>query len=136
VPIQTKLGKAFEFACIQSLFNHLIPHQNVIILENSAYENARNFYNIDATETMKRKMIEGADAATRLILRLEPQLENPLTNVPLYLAIQEDAMGIVGDVRDVICIRRQNEWAIGLSCKHNHAAVKHSRLSSSIDFGS
>jgi len=38
-------------------------------------------------------------------------------------------------VRDILCIRRQNEWEIGLSCKHNHAAVKHSRLSRTIDFG-
>ena len=38
-------------------------------------------------------------------------------------------------MRDIFCIRRQNEWEIGLSCKHNHAAVKHSRLSRTIDFG-
>jgi len=68
-------------------------------------------------------------------LRLEPQLTTPLTNVPLYLSIQEDARGQQGDVRDILCIRRQNEWEIGLSCKHNHAAVKHSRLSRTIDFG-
>jgi len=135
VAIQTKLGKAFDIACLQSLYNHLLNNQNIIIEENSALTNARDSYNNDAEEDMKRKLNEGADAAIRIILRLEPQLENPLTNVPLYLAIQEDAMGIAGDVRDVICIRRQNQWEIGLSCKHNHSAVKHSRLSPSIDFG-
>ena len=46
-----------------------------------------------------------------------------------------DAKGIEGDVRDVLCMRKQNQWEIGLSCKHNHHAVKHSRLSSTIDFG-
>lgn len=51
------------------------------------------------------------------------------------MAIQEDSAGIRGDVRDVLCIRRQNEWEIGLSCKHNHTAVKHSRLSKTINFG-
>lgn len=133
--IQTKLGKAFEFACLQSLYYQLSNHQSVIIEETSALANARNSYNYDADVLMNRKMNEGADAATRLIFRLEPQLEHPLTNVPLYLSIQEDARGIAGDVRDVICIRRQNQWEVGLSCKHNHAAVKHSRLSSTIDFG-
>lgn len=133
--IQTKLGKAFEFACLQSLYNHLSAHQTVIIEETSALANARGSYNNDADAAMQRKMNEGANAATRLVFRLEPQLEHPLTNTPLYLGIQEDAMGIAGDVRDVICIRRQNQWEIGLSCKHNHAAVKHNRLSSNIDFG-
>ena len=45
-----------------------------------------------------------------------------------------DSMGIAGDVRDVLCVRG-NEWEIGLSCKHNHEAVKHSRLSDTINFG-
>lgn len=133
--IQAKLGKAFEFACLQSLYNSLSIHQTVIIEENGALDIARDSYNNDANAEMQRKMNEGANAATRVILRLEPQLEHPLTNVPLYLAVQEDAMGIVGDVRDVICVRRQNNWEIGLSCKHNHSSVKHSRLSSNIDFG-
>jgi hypothetical protein len=85
---------------------------------------------------MKQKMDLGAAAVIKVILRLEPQLQNPMKNSPLYLlAIQEDSMGIAGDVRDVIYIRKQNEWQIGLSCKHNHSAVKHSRLSASIDFG-
>ena len=76
-----------------------------------------------------------ARAAVRIMLRLEPQLECPQNNAPLILSIQEDARGIAGDVRDVLCIRRQNKWEIGLSCKHNHFAVKHSRLSYTIDFG-
>lgn len=56
-------------------------------------------------------------------------------NEPLFLSLQADAAGIKGDVRDVLCIRKQNGWEIGLSCKHNHHAVKHSRLSDTIDFG-
>lgn len=42
---------------------------------------------------------------------------------------------MAGDVRDVICFREQNGWETGFSCKHNHRAVKHSRLSDKIDFG-
>jgi hypothetical protein len=51
------------------------------------------------------------------------------------LSIQADSQGQIGDVRDVLCIRNQNDWEIGLSCKHNHRAVKHSRLSATINFG-
>lgn len=34
-----------------------------------------------------------------------------------------------------MCIRNEKGWNIGLSCKHNHEAVKHSRLSRTINFG-
>jgi hypothetical protein len=132
--IQTELGKAFEYACLQSIYNALTDNQDIVIEQNSVLEVARERYQ-NASPDMQNKMDLGADAATRVILRLEPQLTTPRNNIPLYLVIQEDAMGIAGDVRDVICIRRQNEWEIGLSCKHNHSAVKHSRLSDSIDFG-
>ncbi|MBC8587098.1 HaeIII family restriction endonuclease [Paratissierella segnis] len=132
--IQTELGKAFEYACLQSLNNALNETQQVVIEQNSALQVAQEKYN-NAANDMQNKMDLGADAAVRVIMRLEPQLTTPLANIPLYLAIQEDSAGIAGDVRDVICIRRQNEWEIGLSCKHNHTAVKHSRLSQTIDFG-
>lgn len=53
----------------------------------------------------------------------------------LILKSIKDKEGIAGDVRDIV-IRRDNiNWEIGLSIKHNHEAVKHSRLSPSIDFG-
>ena len=132
--IQTSNGKAFEYACLHSLNSALSRTQQVVIEQNSALEVAMERYH-GATGEMQNNMDLGADAATRVILRLEPQLTTPLTNVPLYLSIQEDARGQQGDVRDVLCIRRQNEWEIGLSCKHNHTAVKHSRLSQTIDFG-
>lgn len=132
--IQTNLGKAFEYACLQSFNNALSGMQQVVIVHNSALDIAREKYE-STTFDMQTKMELGANAATRVILRLEPQLTTPQNNVPLFLTIQEDATGIAGDVRDVLFIRRQNEWEIGLSCKHNHAAVKHSRLSTNIDFG-
>jgi hypothetical protein len=132
--IQTTLGKAFEYACLQSLYKSLIDNQQIVIEQTSAYLVAKDFYD-NAETSMKQKMDLGATAAVKVILRLEPQLQNPLKNTPLYLTIQEDSSGISGDVRDVLCIRNQNDWQIGLSCKHNHSAVKHSRLSSSIDFG-
>lgn len=75
---------------------------------------------------------QGAAAAVRIISRLEPKLASQ--DSPMAIEIQADSEGIAGDVRDVLCMRG-NTWQIGLSCKHNHEAVKHSRLSDQIDFG-
>lgn len=134
MPIQTELGKAYEYACLNAIYTYLSINQGISIDQTRALTIARDYYN-GSIQVVKMNMDLAANAAIRVILRLEPQLENPFSNIPLYLTIQEDATGISGDVRDVLCIRRQNQWEIGLSCKHNHTAVKHSRLSPTIDFG-
>ena len=132
--IQVKNGKAFEYACLNSLYTSLLPNQEVIIENTPQLETARNAL-LGASDEMYEMLVLAANAATRVITRLEPQLEHPDKNIPLYLSIQADSQGQIGDVRDVLCIRKQNGWEIGLSCKHNHRAVKHSRLSATIDFG-
>lgn len=134
MPDQTKKGKAFEYACLKTLKDSLIKNQEVVVEYTSALETASSFYYASDKKTVS-KMDKAAQAAVRIIIKLEPQLQHSDNNVPLYLSIQEDAQGMAGDVRDVLCIRKQNEWEIGLSCKHNHTAVKHSRLSYTIDFG-
>lgn len=131
---QTEKGKAFEYACLNAIYTTLKDNQDIVIEKSGALSNAKRFYEgIDNSETDKMDL--AALAATRVISRIEPQLANTQNNSPLFLSIQEDACGIAGDVRDIICIRQQNGWEIGLSCKHNHFAVKHSRLSYTIDFG-
>ena len=75
---------------------------------------------------------KAARAAVKIIDRLEPNLSSDTS--ALILKLQTDSKGMLGDVRDVLCTRG-NEWEIGLSCKHNHEAVKHSRLSDTINFG-
>lgn len=86
-------------------------------------------------DDLKEQLDSAAYAAIRVIKRLEPQLCEAGGNEPLYISLQADGEGAKGDVRDVLCMRKQNGWEIGLSCKHNHHAVKHSRLSDTIDFG-
>lgn len=127
-------GKAFEYACLQSFYDYLSPSQEVIVEISPQLDTANNFF-LSSSDDLQRKLTLAANAATRVIVRLEPQLEYPSSNIPLYLSIQADAQGKLGDVRDVLCLRKQNDWEIGLSCKHNHHAVKHSRLSATIDFG-
>ena len=132
--IQTSNGKAFEYACVDAIYRRLSCDQEVVIEDTPQLRTAKEFFD-RAPETLKDNIIKAADAASRVIIRLEPQLTFPEDNSPLFLSLQTDAMGQMGDVRDVLCIRKQNGWEIGFSCKHNHHAVKHSRLSGTIDFG-
>ncbi len=83
---------------------------------------------------LRDRMDNAAMAAVRIIARLEPLLQNSIGQ-NLFLTLQPDKAGSEGDVRDILAIRKDFEWEIGISCKHNHNAVKHSRLSRLIDFG-
>lgn len=59
-----------------------------------------------------------------------------LVNAKDYgVEFQKDGQGVKGDVRDIVIKRKDIEWEVGLSIKHNHDAVKHSRLSHKLDFG-
>lgn len=133
--IQTKNGKAFEYACLKALQDVLSLNQIVEVENDAAYCTAKTSYE-KLSHDDRDGMYEGAFSAVHKLCALEPMLENPGQNGPLLLKIQTDDNGKKGDVRDVLCIRNKREqWEIGISCKHNHHAVKHSRLSSSIDFG-
>ena len=131
----TEYGKAYEYACLIALKEQLSGNTdgNITILESDAYKTAQTAYEKSGKEGLAENLLLAAKAAARVVIRLEPQLE--YGNGVLTLVIQTDAQGIGGDVRDVVCIRGANGWEIGLSCKHNHHAVKHSRLSATIDFG-
>lgn len=132
--IQTANGKAFEYACVLAIYNALSSIQKIEIEDSTQLKTASSLYE-SMDEKMQDTLDKAAIAAIRVIRRLEPQLWEPNGNEPLYLSIQPDSAGIAGDVRDVLCLRKQNGWEIGFSCKHNHHAVKHSRLSDTIDFG-
>lgn len=131
--IQTKLGKAFEYACVHALFEKYNSIQNVVIQNTPQLNTAKKCF--EDAGNKKQDLIDAANAAVRVIDRLEPRLKFKDNDTPLILSVQSDAAGIAGDVRDILCIRRDHHWEIGLSCKHNHHAVKHCRLSDKIDFG-
>lgn len=132
---QTEKGKAFEYACLKALENWLDDNQ-VIWKENSnkALNTAQKFY-CDLDDDLREKMQQASKTAIKMLERLEPQLMDKEITDPIILRIQEDAKGIAGDVRDIVCERKSKNWEIGFSCKHNNTAVKHSRLSKRIDFG-
>ena len=131
----TEHGKAYEYACLIALRDHLYGKTDgeIVIHETDAHKTAKSAFQKAEQEGLSDNLVKAANAAARVIVRLEPQLE--YGDGSLTLVIQTDAQGIAGDVRDVVCVRSSSGWQIGLSCKHNHHAVKHSRLSASIDFG-
>ena len=68
------------------------------------------------------------------IFEMEPMIIENGDDI-LTLHIQTDNEGKEGDVRDIVIARHDVKWEIGLSLKHNHFAVKHSRLAKGLDFG-
>lgn len=127
---QTELGKAFEYACAFVFFDEHNKCHEVTIEQSPQVDTAQKFFNVLA-DIEREKYIKSAKAALTIIERLEPKINDG--GADLIISLQTDSKGQQGDVRDVLL--RVDKWEIGLSCKHNHEAVKHSRLSDTIDFG-
>ena len=72
--IQTKYGKSFEYACVISLYDDLSHKQEVAIEESPQLLSAKNDFQ-SVEEDMKESLLKAADAACRVIKRLEPQLQ-------------------------------------------------------------
>lgn len=128
---QTELGKAFEYACAFTIHDKCKNADYASeIAPSPQVETAKKFFEyLNATE--RDNYIKGAKAALKIIERLEPKISD--CEGDLVVSLQTDSKGQGGDVRDVLITI--DKWEIGLSCKHNHEAVKHSRLSDTIDFG-
>lgn len=126
-------GRAYEFAYILSFFDEIKKIRPVRIEKNSSFYSAEKAWNTlsDSEKIIYKK---SAIAGIFMIFDLEPLILEDGKD-ELELKIQSDSEGIQGDVRDILIIRRGIEWEIGLSVKHNHFAVKHSRLSKKLDFG-
>lgn len=126
-------GRAYEYAWMQILYQTLHKLRKVRIIENSSLAvNARAWSDMD--DYMQETFRISANAAINAVLELEPRLSENGED-ELTLELQKDSEGIRGDVRDIVIRRQKIEWEIGLSIKHNHDAVKHSRLSHKLDFG-
>lgn len=128
-----KQGRAYEYACMMSLYRELKHFRPVDIEQNSSFMTNKVAYE-SLDSTMQAVFDISAEAATRTILDFEPLLSERCNDV-LTLSLQKDTEGEKGDVRDLLAIRQEHNWEIGLSIKHGHKAVKHSRLSRKIDFG-
>lgn len=153
-------GKAFEYAVLTELYNAL--RRNGWEKEQLEYQEDKNLDNIQRAYQMAESEDEeyaaeeetegayaekgqcnafrrAAWAAARYLLMAEPVLQCP-KNLFGVLAAMPDSAGIKGDVRD-ICVRIYQDKTmtkkvgeIGISCKNNHEAVKHPRITEDPDF--
>ncbi len=132
--IQTNYGKAFEYAVSKAFYEKI--HSNgmqVANTENSkAYITAKDKFN-SLGFVLQDTMAKAAEAGVDTILKFEPNLSYGQEKIEI--SIQDDGKGIEGDVSDVVLKKHDIDWQVGVSCKHNHTALKHSRLSDTIDFG-
>lgn len=131
--IQTSNGKAFEYAVLTNFFEVLTNEGfNVTLNPSPAFRTAENKFN-SLSHEVKLTMRRAALASIETIRGFEPNLK--YGDEEIRLSILEDNKGTAGDVSDIVIEKLSLNWRIGISCKHNHAALKHSRLSPTIDFG-
>ena len=126
-------GRAYEYAWINVLNEELKKHRSASIINNSSLEANKRAWD-SMTEEMQQLFIASAEAALDTVLELEPRLVEDDKD-ELILEAKKDNAGTSGDVRDIVIKRDKINWEVGLSIKHNHEAVKHSRLSHKLDFG-
>lgn len=126
-------GRAYEYICLHTLNNAIGRIRNSEIEKNSCYEAAEHAWNT-LSGAEKALYTLSAKSTIDTIFALEPNIIEKENDV-LKLYIQSDEHGEVADVRDIIIQRKDIVWEIGLSIKHNHMAVKHSRLGNVLDFG-
>lgn len=126
-------GRAYEYITLVTLHTEISKIRKAEIVQNSSLEAAKDAWD-NMSRSMQHLLTVSAASFIPEIFDLEPLiLEDDGDCVELL--IQKDSKGEDGDVRDILIVRSGIEWEIGLSMKHNHFAVKHSRLSHIIDFG-
>lgn len=127
-------GKAYEYASVLAFLEIVSPLRPVSLVESSSLVIARDRYLNDISDDERSDMIASAKAGVGAIISMEPKIVEDGTDT-LTLEIQPDNVAKAGDVRDILVIRRDIQWEVGVSVKHNHEALKHSRLSTRLDFG-
>ena len=125
---QTENGKAFEWAIGSSLSQKT----GAIIVQSAQSQTAEACYGM-MTPAVQAQLLRCADVAMDSITRKEVTFVQSVNAAnPATVVFNTDAAGRQGDVRDVILKIGNRE--LGISCKRNHTALKHSRLSGTIDF--
>lgn len=128
-------GKAFEYSLLCKFYDRLNLVTNVSVIENEPFQRVKECF-AKVTENEQDNFKIAASFAVNFLIDLEPRLSIGINeNDILVLEIVSDSAGKEGDVRDVLLIRALQKWEIGVSAKNNHRALKHSRLSTNLDFG-
>ena len=152
-------GKAFEYATLIEIYRELTLNgwntDSLKIIKDKNYKNVENAYQIIRgsdedlddnaqletirLETMTNDYNRAARVAAVYLRNVEPILSSS-ENLYGFLRVMPDNAGTKGDVRDInLEIYSEPEsldsiTSIGISCKNNHEAVKHPRITEDPDF--
>ena len=120
---QVQHGKGFEWAVALAAKERL----GIALVDSQEARHAANCYR-ELPSTKQQTFRACAEKAVAYVAKIEHlQLDSSGE-----VGLSQDSAGAHGDVRDVIL--NLNGREIGISCKTNHEAFKHSRLSGKIDF--
>ncbi len=127
-------GRAYEYAWFLALEQKLSVLKKVIVDKQNGFNACYRAY-VSLEKSLQERYLESAKQGVLLLLDCEPLLSEVIGNSQneITLSLQKDKLGEIGDVRDILIYF--DRFCIGLSIKHNHDAVKHSRLSKDLDFG-
>ena len=120
------MERAFEYSIAVSL-SRSMPAP---IRDNVQVRKARRCFELCSKDD-KTKIVQASNEATAFLIAHD----NRLAEDGCFISIQADQRGQYGDVRDVVVRNPVIREEIGISAKHRHWAVKHSRLSERINFG-
>lgn len=126
-------GRAYEYACVIALHEAIKQHRTIQIVQNSSLEVSKSAWDKMSKQQQEPYQLSAA-SVTSTIFAMEPNILE-VSSDTLDIYIQSDQEGQEADVRDIILRRNDIVWEIGLSVKHNHLAIKHSRIARTLDFG-
>ncbi|GAA9343845.1 hypothetical protein BTM409_15490 [Helicobacter pylori] len=127
-------GRAYEYAWCLALEQKLSVFKKVIVDKQNGFNACYRAYE-SLEKSLQERYLESAKQGVLLLLDCEPLLSEVIgsSQNEITLSLQKDKLGEIGDVRDILIYF--DRFCIGLSLKHNHDALKHSRLSKNLDFG-
>lgn len=127
-------GRAYEYAWCLALEQKLSVFKKVIVDKQNGFNACYRAYE-SLEKSLQERYLESAKQGVLLLLDCEPLLSEVIgsSQNEITPSLQKDKLGEIGDIRDILIYF--DRFCIGLSIKHNHDAVKHSRLSKDLDFG-
>ncbi|WP_441736437.1 HaeIII family restriction endonuclease [Helicobacter pylori] len=127
-------GRAYEYAWCLALEQKLSVFKKVVVDKQNGFNAANRAYE-SLEKSLQKRYLESAKQGVLLLLDCEPLLSEVIgsSQNEITLSLQKDKLGEIGDIRDILIYF--DRFCIGLSIKHNHDALKHSRLSKDLDFG-
>ncbi len=118
---QAESGKAWEYGLARAFVGYIRGDKSLIV--NSLERQALKSY-----EKLSQAERDRIDQATEFLHEHDCRFGQAR-----QVSVQSDMEGRRGDVRDILIDTLYG--TIGISAKHRHKAIKHSCLSSTIDFG-